>query len=112
METHHDPLVSLLSERFIDELPLRIPHFRACIMKLSYQISHIPGKNLVTADVLFRGPSSHISTVNYELKTKVNTYVNAIITSLPATNTKLQEIKVSQQNDPTCKWLTYFCLIG
>ena len=44
------------------------------------------------------------------MKTEVNEYVKAIISSLPATDTKLEEIKSSQQNDPICKQLTQFCL--
>ena len=77
-------------------------------MKFSYQISHIPGKSSVIADALSRVPSLHISTADYELRTEINAYVNAIISSLPATD--LEEIKSSQQNDPTCKQLTRFCL--
>ena len=86
IETDHTPLVFLLRGKFIDELPLRIQCFRMHLMKFSYQISHIPGKNLVIADVLSRAPSPHISTADYELKTEVDAYVNAMITSLPATD--------------------------
>ena len=39
-------------------------------------------------------------------------YLNVIISSLPAADTKLEEIKSSQQNDPICKHLTQFCLNG
>ena len=78
-------------------------------MKFSYPISHIPGKSSVIADALSWVPSLHISTADHELRTEINAYVNAIISSLPATD--LEEIKSSQQNDPTCKQLTQFCLI-
>ena len=98
----------MLGEKFIDELPLRIQHFRMRLIKFSYQISHIPGKNLIIADALSRAPSPHVSTADYELKMEVDTYVNAIISSLPATDTKLEEIKFSQQNVPICKQLTQF----
>ena len=70
-------------------------------MKFCYRISHIPGKSSVIADAFSRVPSLHISTADYELRTEINAYVNAIISSLPATETKLEEIKSSQQNDPT-----------
>ena len=112
IETDHKPLISLLGGKFIDELPLWIQHFRMRLMKFSYGISHIPGKNLVIADTLSQAPSPHISTADHELKTEVEAYVNAMITSLPATDTKLEEIKSAQQTDPTCKQLTQFCLNG
>ena len=35
-----------------------------------------------------------------------------MITSLPVTDTKLEEIKSAQQTDPTCKQLTQLCLNG
>ena len=110
IETDHKSLISLLGEKFIDELPLHIQCFRMRLMKFSYRISHIPGKNLIIADALSRAPSLHVSTADYELKTEIDAYVNAIISSLPATDTKLEEIKSSQQNDPICKQLTRFCL--
>ena len=37
-----------------------------------------------------------ISTADYELKTEVDTYVNAIISSLPVTDKPLEEIKSFQ----------------
>ena len=67
------------------------------LMKFSYRISHIPGKNLTIADALSRAPSPHVSTADYELKMEVDAYVNAIISSLPATDTKLEEIILSTE---------------
>ena len=109
IETVHKPLISLLGEKFINELPLHIQRFRMRLMKFSYRIS---GKNLIIADALSQAPSLHVSSADYELKTEVDAYVNAIISSLPATDTKLEEIKSSQQNDLICKQLTQFCLNG
>ena len=77
-----------------------------CVMKFSYRISHIPNKNLVIADALSRAPSPYISTADYELRTKVDAYVNVIISSLPATDKKLEEIKHFQQNGPISTQLT------
>ena len=94
IETDHKPLVSLLGE-FIDELPLHIQHFRMRLMKFSYRISHIPGKNLVIADALLE--HHHCiswSTADYELKTEVDANVNAIISSVPTTDTKLEEMNL------------------
>ena len=81
-------------------------------MKFSYRILHIPSKNLVIADALFRASSPHISTADYELRTEVDACVNVIISPQPVTDKKLEEIKCSQQNDPICTQLTKFCLNG
>ena len=81
-------------------------------MKFSYRISHIPNKNFVIADALSQAPSPYISTADNELRTKVDAYVNVIISSLPATDKKLEEIKYFQQNGPISTQLTQFCLNG
>ena len=100
IETDHKPLISLLGEKFIDELSLHIQCLRMRLTKIFYRISHMPGKNSIIAEALSYAPSPHVSTADYELKTEVNAYVNAIISSLPATDTKIEGIKSSQQNDP------------
>ena len=64
------------------------------------------------SDALSWAPSPYISTADYELKIEVDAHVNAVISSSPATDTKLEEIKSSQRNDPICKQLTLFCLSG
>ena len=50
LETDHKPLVPLLSTKRLDELPPRIIRFRLRLMRYSFTIHHVPGKDLVTAD--------------------------------------------------------------
>ena len=52
MLTDHKPLVSLLSSKPLDSLPLRVQHFRMRLMRFTYTISHVPGKDLTVADTL------------------------------------------------------------
>lgn len=42
--TDHNPLVSLLGHKRIDELPLRIQRFRILLMNFNYTIMYVPGK--------------------------------------------------------------------
>ena len=72
IETDHKPLVSLLGRKPIDELPLRIQRFRMRLMKFSYRIFHVPGKNLVIADTLSRSPATQISIVDQEFTKEVD----------------------------------------
>jgi len=51
-ETDHKPLVSLLGSKNLEELPIRIQRFRMRLMRFSYTITYVPGKNLVVADTL------------------------------------------------------------
>ena len=56
LETDHKPLVPLLGRTHLDCLPPRILRFRLRLMRFSYSICHVPGKELYTADALSRAP--------------------------------------------------------
>ena len=57
VETDHKPLVTRLSsKKNLDELTPRIQRFHMRLMKYTYTIAHVPGKELVTADALSRAP--------------------------------------------------------
>lgn len=54
IETDHKPLVSLLYSKNLDEMPIRIQRFRTTDDEISYSVTHVPGKDLHTADTLSR----------------------------------------------------------
>ena len=60
LETDHKPLVHLLSTKNLEELPIRIQRFCLRMMRYQYDIKHIPGKELNTADFLSRSPLPNI----------------------------------------------------
>lgn len=55
LETDHKPLVPLLSTKNL-ELPILIHRFWLQMMRYSYEIHHVPGKELNTANYLSRSP--------------------------------------------------------
>ena len=56
LETDHKPLVPLLGIKDLDQLPPRILRFRPRLDRFSFDIIHVPGKELYTADTLSRVP--------------------------------------------------------
>jgi len=56
LETDHKPLISLLGQKNLDALPPRVLRFRLRLMRYDYQIVHVAGKALLTADTLSRAP--------------------------------------------------------
>ena len=58
IETDHKPLVPLFSTKDLEELPLRVQRLRLRMMRYSFSIIHVPGKQLVIADALSRAPLS------------------------------------------------------
>jgi len=53
VETDHKPLVSHFGVKNLEELPAR---FQMRLMRFTFAISHVPGKDLTIADTLFRAP--------------------------------------------------------
>ena len=83
IETDHKPLVSLLGKKNLDELTPRIQRFRMRLMGYKYSISHLPGKDLITADALSRAPVTQPSRQDDVLIQEVQAFVDLIISSFP-----------------------------
>ena len=66
---------------------------------------HVPGKNLVIADVLSRAPSQQQTVEDKELNREVDMYVEAIFSNLPASDARIKQVQTSQDKD-----LTYLLL--
>ena len=50
LETDHKPLVPLLGTKKLDALPPRVLRFRLRLTRFDYDVKHVPGKLLTTAD--------------------------------------------------------------
>ena len=75
IETNHKPLVPLLTSKNLDELPIRVQRFRLRLMRFSYSMSHVPGKELIMADALSRAPVSNSNTDDVEFQQEVEAFV-------------------------------------
>ncbi|CAB3996246.1 Transposon Ty3-I Gag-Pol poly [Paramuricea clavata] len=113
IETDHKPLVPLFGTKLLDQLPPRIQRFKRRLMKYSFYVNHIPGKELVTADTLSRAPIRKPPTkVDKRLTEDLSLYVANIFESLPASERKLEEIRLLQQDDEVCRKLSEFFTVG
>ena len=50
LETDHKPLVPLLGTKKLDALPPRVLRFHLRLTQFDYNVKHVPGKLLTTAD--------------------------------------------------------------
>jgi len=112
VETDHKSLVPLLSSKALDEVPIRVQRFRLRLMRFSFTISHVPGRNLNTADTLSRAPVSEMDGREEVFRHEVNAYVNVIVANLPATKERLRVIREQQDKDPVCCKLKTYCQQG
>lgn len=109
IETDHKPLLALLKTKHLDELTPRIQRFRMRLMRFSYNVVHVAGKNLVTADTLSRAPVSGLAEQDCLMEFETQLSVKAVLESFPATERRLQEIKEKQDKDVVCSQVKQFC---
>jgi len=112
VETDHKPLVPLLTSTDLSKMPPRILRFRMRLMRYSPQVTYVPGKNQTTADALSRAPSNNPTSSDSELVQEVESFASHIITGLPATPKRLQEIKDAQDADEECSLIKQYCSDG
>ena len=109
LETDHKPLVPLLGKTHLDCLPPRILCFRLRLMRFSYTIQHVPGKELYTADALSRVP---LPTSGDSQTKLIEQFVNTVVSTLPASTERLQEYCTAQLKDSNCVQLVDLCRNG
>ena len=112
VETDHKPLVPLLSTKSLDDLPPRVLRFRLRLMRYSFTIHHVPGKDLITADALSRAPVSTCSPGDQALQAEVSAFVAATSDNLPASDQRLAEFRACQADDEVCHTLLEYCARG
>lgn len=110
--TDHKPLVPLLSTKSLDQLPPRVLRFRLRLMRYHFSISHVPGKDLITADALSRAPTRHNNSTDQTLLSEATSMVAVITDSLPASDHRLAEIQTDQARDDICQSIISYCKRG
>ena len=109
IETDHKPLVPLLSTKSLDQVPIKVQRFRLRLIRFDFTVTHVPGKELHTADALSR---ASLRQVDNPLRKEVHTYVQLIVTELPASEEQLENIRKQQDSDPECSQLKELCTKG
>jgi len=112
LETDHKPLVALLGSKSLDQLPPRIQRMRMRLMRFTYNIVHVPGKELYTADHLSRFPCGQPSAEDEQLAQDITVNVCQVMASLPATDQRLEEIRVHQKEDELCQKIRTYVTQG
>ena len=110
IETDHKPLIPLFGpKKCLGQLPLRLQRFRLRMMRYSFTISHVPGKDLTVADTLSRGPTADAGPADREFQRDTAFFVYAALSHIPATEKRVAEIQKLQQEDRVCNKLAEFC---
>ncbi len=99
IQTDHKPLFSV---KALEELPIRVQRFRTRMMRYRFNIEHIPGKDLVVADMLSRAPTELPTTEDQLFDQEGDAYIQAVMRSIPASDKVLEEVKQKQELDEAC----------
>ena len=73
------------------------------MMRFSHTISHVPGKDLLTADTLSRAPVSEPTVTDEKFQLELCAFIELVVQNLPDTEERLQEIQLHQDHDPICR---------
>jgi hypothetical protein len=112
LETDHKPLVALLGSKALDELPPRIQRMRMRLMRFTYSVEHVPGRHMYTADFLSRSPHGKASPHDEQLAKEITLNVCQVMAALPATDKRMEEIRIHQQEDEVCQQITKYLDTG
>lgn len=110
LETDHKPLVSIFGSKALDDLTPRLQRMRMRLMRYTYDISYVPGKDLTAADALSRSPVRQAETT--ELAEEIQGFVEHVTSSLPVTHPSLKQIAAEQKVDLECQRVTKLCASG
>ena len=115
VETDHKPLIPLFNKN-LSNCPLRVQRLMIRLQKYNFSISFMPGKYLHTADALSRsiGVRGNIERVTHEaeLTDETNHYVDAVVNSLPVSQTCLDQIRHECKQDEQMIQVSNYTLGG
>ena len=112
IQTDHKSLVLLFGSKALEQLPLRVQRFRLRMMRYCFTISHVPGKDLIVADMLSRAPTSTPTSADQQFHHEGNAFINTVIQGLPASDRQLETIKEQQEQDEVCQQIKAYCEKG
>ena len=107
IETDHKPLLSLMKSKSLDLLTPRIQRFRMRMLRFTYELEFVAGKNLVTADALSRAP---VGKGEKDEELESDNFVNSVFSTLDATDKRLLEVRKAQESDPETSMIMKFCV--
>ncbi|UYV84093.1 K02A2.6-like [Cordylochernes scorpioides] len=110
IETDHKLLIPIFSTKNLDEMTPRIQRLRLRMMRYSYSIHHMPGKDIVVADALSRSPIkiSH----EKDLENEICSFVQQITSCPPFKDENMKEIWQYQNEKRECREIKDYCEKG
>lgn len=109
--TDHKPLVPLINSRSLDNVPVRCQRLLMRLMRFNPVAEYAPGKTLVVADTLSRSPLSSTCT-KMDTQSDVACYVASVVGAIPASQSKIDEMKIATASDANLQSVIKFIHAG
>ena len=108
VETDHKPLISLLGEKDLSQLPLRVQRFKLRLMRYEFSIFHSPGRCMFIADYLSRPSSIEFLDRDVIECRIVEMFVASCLNEMLQDGVQEEEIICEISKDPVCLDLIEF----
>ena len=100
IETDHKPLISLLGEKDLSQLPIRVQRFKMRLMRYSFEIFHTPGSCMYIADFLSRPNGLNPNDRDIAACNSIELHVAACMEELFEHSVQEQELLLAMKDDP------------
>lgn len=97
VENDHKPLEQIV-KKSLNSAPPRLQRMLLRLQRYDYKLTYKPGKQLVVADALSRAALPECESAE-NMETELSCYVHSIISNLPVSDSKLEEIRESAENE-------------
>ena len=104
--TDHKPLIPILQSKLLDDVSPRIQSMRMKLMKYSFEAKHCLGKDLVDVDAFSRAPTQLPKEEELYAERDEECHVMAVRRQMPASVSRLEEIRSKLCEDETLAELT------
>lgn len=104
-ETDHIPLVPLINNQSLDNIPLRCQRLLMRLMSYKPVAEYVPGKTLTKVDALSWSPQTYIKEVT-DTHSDEECYVATVIQGIPASPSRMESINMATAAD--CKLQSVF----
>ena len=78
------------------------------IMRFSYELEFVAGKNLATADTLSRAPGSQPGQEDRKREEETHAYVSFVSNLISISDSRLEEVRQEQDKDRECSVIKTF----
>ena len=101
VETDHKPLIPILNTKPLNDMSARIQRMRMQLLKFNFTAAYVKGSDLADADALSRAPVDQPTKQDELAEQDIAIHVEYVLQQMPASEKRLQEIKVASSKDRT-----------